>query len=55
MLKIYLFSVQIGMPLANALNFLGYTYPVLFQTIGKQAIYQHKSLGESFIQVTIKY
>jgi hypothetical protein len=42
-----LFSVQIGQPLANALNSKGYTDTVLFLTIGKQDIYQHKSLRKS--------
>jgi hypothetical protein len=36
-----------GMPLANALNSLGYMDTVLFLTIGKPDIYQHKSLGKS--------
>jgi hypothetical protein len=35
------------MPLANALNSLGYMDTVLFLTIGKPDIYQHKSLGKS--------
>jgi hypothetical protein len=35
------------MPLANALNSIGYTDTILFLTIGKSDIYQHKSLGES--------
>jgi hypothetical protein len=38
------FSVQIGMPLANALNSEGYMDTVRFVTIGKPDIYQHKSL-----------
>ncbi len=47
MQKIYLFSLQIGMPQANALNSIGYTDTVLFLTIGKLDIYQLKSLGKS--------
>jgi hypothetical protein len=53
----YLFSMQIGMPQANALKSIGYTDPVLFLTIGKLDIYQHKRLGKSanvFIWVTEK-
>jgi hypothetical protein len=46
MQKTYLFSLQIGMPQANALNFIGYTDTVLFLTIGKLDIYQLKSLGK---------
>jgi hypothetical protein len=42
----YLFSLQIGMPQANALNSKGYTDTVLFLTIGKSDIYQLKSLGK---------
>jgi hypothetical protein len=45
MKKTYLFSVQIRQPLANALNSIEYTDTVLFPTIGKPDIYQHKSLG----------
>ncbi len=45
MQKTYLFSMQIRMQLANALTSLGYTDTVLFLTIGKPDIYQHKSLG----------
>ncbi len=45
MQKTYLFSMQIGMPHANALKSIGYTDTVLFLTIGKQDIYQHKSIG----------
>jgi hypothetical protein len=45
--KTYLFSLQIGMPQANALNSIGCTDPVLFLTIGKPDIYQLKSLGNS--------
>jgi hypothetical protein len=47
MQKNYLFSLQIGMPQANALNFKGYTETVLFLTIGKPDIYHHRSLGKS--------
>jgi hypothetical protein len=47
MQKIYLFSQQIGMPLVNAVNFIGYMDIILFLTIGKSDIYQHKSLGKS--------
>jgi hypothetical protein len=47
MQKNYLFSVQIGQPFANALNSKVYTVTVLFLTIGKPDIYQHKSLGKS--------
>ncbi len=47
MQKIYLFSVQIGQPLANALISIGYMDSVLFLTIGKPDIYHHKSLGKS--------
>ncbi len=39
--------MQIGQPLANALNSIGYTVTVLFLTIGKPDIYQHESLGKS--------
>jgi hypothetical protein len=46
MQKTYLFSLQIGMPQANALNFIGYTDTVLFLTIGKPDIYHHRSLGK---------
>ncbi len=45
----YLFSEQMGMLLANALKSVGYTDTVLFLTIGKSDIYQHKSLGKSTI------
>ncbi len=54
MQKTYLFSMQIGMPQANALKFIGYTDTILFLTIGKPDIYQHKSVGKSatfFIRV----
>jgi hypothetical protein len=46
MQKTYLFSLQIGMPQANALNSIGYTYTVLFITIGMPDIYQLNSLGK---------
>jgi hypothetical protein len=55
MQKTYLFSLQIGMPQANALNSIGYTDIVPFPTIGKPDIYLLKSLGKSetiFIRVT---
>jgi hypothetical protein len=58
MQKTYLFSPQIGMPQANALNLIGYTDTVLFLTIGKLDIYLLKSLGKSatiFIRVTNNY
>jgi hypothetical protein len=42
MRKTYLFSMQIGMPQANALRSIGYMDTVLFLTIGKPDIYQHK-------------
>jgi hypothetical protein len=45
MQKTYLFSLQIGMPQANALNSIGNADTVLFLTIGKPDIYQLKSLG----------
>ncbi len=41
MQKTYLFSMQIGMPQANALKSIGYTDTILFLTIGKPDIYQH--------------
>jgi hypothetical protein len=47
MQKTYLFSLQIGMPQANALNFTGYMDTVLFLTISKPDIYHHRSLGKS--------
>jgi hypothetical protein len=47
MQKTYLFSMQIGMPQANALKSLGYTDSILLLTIGKPDIYQHKSVGNS--------
>jgi hypothetical protein len=46
MQKTYLFSMQSGMPQANALKSIGYTDTVLFLTIGKPDIYQHRSLGK---------
>jgi hypothetical protein len=59
MQKTYLFSLQIEMPQANALNSIGYTDTVLFLTIGKPDIYQLKSLGKLatvfFILVTNNY
>jgi hypothetical protein len=62
MQKTYLFSLQIGMPQANALNFIGYTDTVTdtvrFPTIGKPDIFHHRSLGKSatlFIRVTKNY
>jgi hypothetical protein len=47
MQKTYLFSMQIGMPQANAIKSIGYTDTVLFLTTGKPDIYQYKSLGKS--------
>jgi hypothetical protein len=47
MQKTYLFSMQIVMPQANALKSKRYMDTVLFLTIGKPDIYQHKSLGKS--------
>ncbi len=43
----YLFSKQIGMPQANALKSIGYTDTILFLTLGRLDIYQHKGLGKS--------
>ena len=40
MQKTDLFSLQIGMPQANAQNCIGYTDTVLFLTIGKPDIYE---------------
>jgi hypothetical protein len=54
----FLFSLQIGMLQANALNSIENADTVLFLTIGKPEIYQLKSLGKSeqfFIQVTNNY
>jgi hypothetical protein len=56
--KTWLFSEQIGMSLANALKSVRYTDTVLFLTIVKLDIYQHKSFDKSaadFIRVTNKY
>jgi hypothetical protein len=39
--------VQIGMPQANALKSIGYTDAVLFLTIDKPDIYQHKNLDKT--------
>jgi hypothetical protein len=48
MQKTYLFTVQIGQPVANALNSIGYTDTILFLTIGKPDGYlSHKRLGKS--------
>jgi hypothetical protein len=48
MQKTYLFSMQIGMPQgANALKSIGYMDTILFLTIGKPDIYEHKSEGKS--------
>jgi hypothetical protein len=47
MQKTYLFSMQSRMPQANALKSIGYMDTVLFLTIGKPDIYQHRSLGKS--------
>jgi hypothetical protein len=47
MQKTYLFSLQIGIPQANALNSIGYTDTVSFLTIGKPDIYLLKSLSNS--------
>jgi hypothetical protein len=58
MQKTYLFSLQIGVPQANALNSIGYMDTVPFLTIGKPDIYLLISLGKSatvFIQVTNNY
>jgi hypothetical protein len=59
MQKTFLFSLQIGMAQANALNPIGYMDTVLFLAIGKPDIYQLKRLGKSgtvfFIQVTNRY
>ncbi len=43
MQKTDLFSMQIGMPQANALKSVGYMDTILFLTIGKLDIYQRKS------------
>jgi hypothetical protein len=58
MQKTYLFSLQIGMPQANALNSIGYTDTVPFLTIGKPDLYLLKGLVKSatvFIRVTNNY
>jgi hypothetical protein len=58
MQKTYLFSLQIGILQANALNSLGYTDTVRFLTISKTDIYLLKSLGKSatvLIRVTNYY
>jgi hypothetical protein len=47
MQKTCLFSLQIGMLHANALNSIRYTDTILFLTIGKSDIYRHNSLGKS--------
>ncbi len=47
MQKTYLFSMQIGMPQANALKSIGYMDKILFLTTDKPNIYQPKSLGKS--------
>jgi hypothetical protein len=47
MQKPYLYSLQIGMPQANALNSIGFMDTVLLLTIGKPDIYQLNSLGKS--------
>ncbi len=47
MQKTYLFSLQIGMPQANALNSIEYTDTVPFLPNGKPDIYLLKSLGKS--------
>ncbi len=39
--------MQSEMPLANALNSIGYMDTVLFLTIGKPDVHQHRSLGKS--------
>jgi hypothetical protein len=58
MQKIYLFSLQIGMPQANALNSIGFTDTVQILTIVKPDIYLLKGFGKSatvFIRVTNNY
>jgi hypothetical protein len=47
MQKNYLVFLQIGMLLANALLSTEYTVTILFISIGKSDIYQHKGLGMS--------
>ncbi len=39
--------MQIGASQANALKSIGYTDTILFLTIGKLDIYEHKSVGKS--------
>ncbi len=39
--------MQTEMPQANALESIGYTDTVLFLTIDKPDIYQHKNFGKS--------
>jgi hypothetical protein len=46
MQKTYLFSLEIGMPPANALYSVGSTDTILYLTIGKSVIQKHKSLGK---------
>jgi hypothetical protein len=53
MQKTYLFSVQIGMPQANVLKSLGYMDTVLFLTIEKPDIYQHKILGKPAVFIRV--
>jgi hypothetical protein len=58
MQKTYLFTLQIGMLQANALNSIEYTDTVPFLTIGKPDIYLLKGLGNLttvFIRVTNSY
>jgi hypothetical protein len=53
MQKTYLFSVQIGILQANALKSVGYMDTLLFLTIEKPDIYQHKILGKSAIFIRV--
>jgi hypothetical protein len=46
MQKIYLFPVQIGMLLANALKYVGYTDTVLFPTIRNAVNVQSPDIGK---------
>jgi hypothetical protein len=46
--------MQIGMSQANALKSIGPTDTILFLTIGKPDIYQHKSIGKFFLSVLPK-
>jgi hypothetical protein len=58
MQKTYIFSMQIGMPQVNTLKSIVYTDTILFLTIGKPDIYQHKSVVKSatfFNRVTKNY